>query len=86
MNTSNIVFTAIKNIEVGTARQVADEAEVSIGTARKWLAQFVDQGSVRKTTPAINHSAHALYLIVPELPLTAFESAMLNQPRFTHSD
>jgi response regulator of citrate/malate metabolism len=65
MNTSNIVFNTIKSIKVGTVAQIALEADVSQSTVRKWAAQFVDQGSVRKTVVDGLHGDLTIYSIIP---------------------
>jgi len=65
MNNSNAVFNVIESIKVGTVAQIALEAEVSESSARKWLAQFVAQGSVRKTVIDGLHGNLALYNIIP---------------------
>lgn len=65
MNNSNVVFNAIKSIKVGTVAQIAAEADVSQSSVRKWAAQFVDQGSVRKTVVDGMHGDLAIYSIIP---------------------
>lgn len=66
-NNSNAVFDTVKAQGPITAKLVAEALDISVTSVRRWLDEFVANGTVRKTVIDGTHGKLALYHSIPLL-------------------